>query len=52
MENHVAPWEDRLHATADTPPTIGQVLAELLTQYQVRFPQVRITVIETPVTAI
>jgi len=34
------------------PQPIGAVLAELLAQYQARFPQVRITVVETPAVAI
>jgi hypothetical protein len=34
------------------PQPIGAVLAELLAQYQARFPEVRIAVVETPVAAI
>jgi hypothetical protein len=34
------------------PQPIGAVLAELLTQYQARFPEVRIAVVETPAAAI
>lgn len=30
------------------PLAIGEVLAELLAQYQARFPEVQITVVETP----
>jgi len=52
MENRFTQWVDRPQETVETPPTIGQVLAELLAQYQVRFPDVRITVVETPLTAV
>jgi hypothetical protein len=34
------------------PQPIGEILAELLNQYQARFPEVRITVVETPATAV
>jgi hypothetical protein len=34
------------------PQAIGAVLAELLAQYQARFPEVRIVVVETPVAAV
>jgi DNA-binding transcriptional LysR family regulator len=48
VENRITQFDDRREQPADIPPTIGQVLAELLAQYQVRFPQVRITLVETP----
>ena len=34
------------------PQPIGVILAELLAQYQVRFPEVRIAVVETPAVAV
>ncbi len=34
------------------PQRIGDILEELLAQYERRFPGVRITVVETPATAI
>jgi hypothetical protein len=60
MENRVNRMEsDRLSPRLPTsgeecrgPQPIGAVLAELLAQYQARFPQVRITVVETPTAAI
>jgi hypothetical protein len=52
MENRITLGDDRPQGGSETPPTIGEVLAELLAQYQVRFPQVRITVVETPVAAV
>ena len=33
------------------PQPIGKVLADLLAAYQVRFPEIRITIVETPGTA-
>lgn len=35
----------------DGPQPIGEILAELLARYQVRFPEAKIAVVETPVTA-
>jgi hypothetical protein len=40
-------WEDR-----QGPQPIGEILAELLAQYQTRYPEIRIAVIETPATAV
>ncbi len=34
------------------PQPIGAILAELLAQYQTRFPEVRIAVVETPAAAV
>ena len=36
----------------EEPQPIGAILAELLAQYQVRFPEAKIVVIETTATAI
>lgn len=33
---------------SEGPQPIGEVLAELLAQYQARFPNVKISVVETP----
>ncbi len=35
----------------DGPQPIGDILAELLERYEIRFPEVRIAVVETPVAA-
>jgi hypothetical protein len=43
--------EDREREDRQGPQPIGAILAELLAQYQARFPEVRIAVIETPVAA-
>jgi hypothetical protein len=50
VENRISQLEDNCR-NSEGPQTIGQILAELLAQYQVRFPEVRITVVETPATA-
>jgi hypothetical protein len=34
------------------PQPIGEILSELLAQYQARFPEVRIAVVETPSVAV
>ena len=47
-ENEVREREDRRHGE---PQPIAAILAELLAQYQTRFPEVRIAVVETPAVA-
>ncbi len=59
MENHgrtvsglaEVDWSAKTGAVPGPQP-IGAVLAELLAQYQARFPEVRIAVVETPAVAI
>jgi hypothetical protein len=36
----------------DEPRAIGEILSELLAQYQRRFPDIRIAVVETPAEAV
>ena len=43
MKNRVASREPQ-----EGPQPIGEILAELLAQYQIRFPEVRLSVVETP----
>jgi hypothetical protein len=52
MENRISAFYDEFHERPhdDGPRPIGEILAELLAQYQVHHPEVRITVVETPVT--
>jgi hypothetical protein len=54
MNNRISHVENKNTDRDDRrePQPIGEVLAELLAQYQARFPEVRITVAETPTTAI
>lgn len=49
MENRIriVPEECR----GNGPQPIGEILAELLAQYQTRFPEARVTVVETPAAA-
>ena len=49
LENEDPQREDRGRGE---PQSIGAILAELLAQYQVRFPEVRIVVVETPAVAV
>lgn len=51
VENRISKFEDRQQPVGD-PQTIGQILVELLARYQVRFPEARITIVETPAAAI
>ena len=44
----VGDWDDGRGAE---PHAIGDILAELLAQYQARFPKVNITVVEVPTAA-
>ena len=48
MENRISNYETRHD---DGPQPIGEILAGLLAQYEVRFPEVKITVVETHVAA-
>ena len=55
MDNRISQFESRGKEQEDhrgEPQPIGTILAELLAQYQVRFPEVRITVVETPAVAV
>lgn len=52
MENRISGfYDDRDERHDDGPQPIGEILAELLAQYEVRFPEVHIEVVETPVAA-
>jgi hypothetical protein len=56
MENRLTTrWED-LPETANRRPIeahpIGEILEELLAQYQARFPGIQVAVVETPVNAL
>jgi hypothetical protein len=48
LENEERQREDRRRE----PQPIGAILAELLAQYQTRFPEVRIAIVETPAAAV
>jgi hypothetical protein len=48
MDDHITAFEDsdRDDEGAGEPQAIGDILADLLAQYQARFPEVNITVVE------
>jgi hypothetical protein len=51
--NRTAAWLDRIESKMPVdrggqPHAIGEVLAELLARYQVRFPEINVTVIDLP----
>ena len=57
MKNRISQLEneDRQREREDRrrePQPIGAILAELLAQYQTRFPEVRVAVVETPAAAV
>ena len=55
MENRISSQledGDRERENCQGPQPIRAILAELLSQYQSRFPEARITVVETPAVAI
>jgi len=56
MENRISQYEKEAREREDRrhgePQPIAAILAELLAQYQTRFPEIRIAVVETTATAI
>jgi len=54
MENRINQFENEAREREECrePQPISVILAELLAQYQARFPKIRITVIETPAGAV
>ena len=52
MNNRISELVERKEGDDGRPQPIGEILAELLLQYQVRFPEARIAVLETPVDVI
>ena len=56
MENRISQFEkedrEREARRHGEPQPIAAILAELLAQYQTRFPEVRIVVVETPAVAV
>ncbi len=55
MQNRISQFENEDREREDRcrqPQPIGAILAELFAQYQTRFPEVRITIVETPAVAV
>lgn len=48
MENRITELENGRVERSQEPQPIGRVLLELLAQYQARFQQLRVTVVNTP----
>jgi hypothetical protein len=48
MKNRISTVDDDFEERANREPQpIGEVLAELLAQYQVRYPEARLSIVET-----
>ena len=52
MENRISKVQNGRGQRDGGPQLIGVILAELLAQYQTRFREVRISVVQTPVAAV
>ena len=54
MNNRISQIKEpaKEHEDRPGPQPIGAILAELLAQYQARFPDVHVTVVETPAVAV
>ena len=52
MQNRIIDITERLDDRHDEPQPVGEVLEELLAQYERRFPDIHITVVETTATAV
>ena len=52
MENRISTVQGDGTESRQGPQAIGEILAELLAQYQARFPEIRIAVVETPAVAV
>ena len=52
MENRISQNVKAEQEQRQGPQPIGAILAELLTQYQARFPEVHIAIVETPAVAV
>jgi hypothetical protein len=47
MQNRITEIAERLDTQNDEPQPLGEILEELLAQYQRRYPDIHITVVET-----
>ena len=50
MRNRISELQDVRGRCDDGPQPIGAILAELLAQYEARFPEAHISVVQTPAT--
>ena len=54
MQNRIGKTQDegREREGHQGPQPIGEILAELLVQYQTRYPEIRLAVVQTPAVAV
>jgi hypothetical protein len=52
MQNRIADIAERPDGRNGEPQPVGQILEELLAQYERRFPDIRITIVETTAAAV
>ena len=52
MQNRISDTTERRDRRDDEPQLVGELLEELLAQYERRFPDIHITVMETTATAV
>lgn len=52
MQNRITDFSERQDSRHDEPQPVGEILEELLAQYERRFPDIHITVVETPATCL
>ena len=52
MQNRISDILERRESRDDEPQPIGEILEELFAQYERRFPDIQITIVETAATAV
>jgi hypothetical protein len=52
MQNRITDIIERRDTRSDEPQPVGEILEELLAQYEQRFPDIHITIVETTATAV
>jgi hypothetical protein len=52
MNTRITRQDESTEREEREPQPIGEILSELLTQYQTRFPELRIAIVETPAVAV
>ncbi len=52
MQNRITDIAERRDSRSDEPQPVGEILEELLAQYERQFPDVHIAVVETTATAV
>jgi hypothetical protein len=52
MQNRITDFAERRGSRNDEPQPVGEILEELLAQYERRFPDIHITIVQTTATAV